>query len=251
MYSKQKKYAEAEAQLRKLLATDPGNSTARVQLGRVLAAEGKSDEAATLLTSEQSAASSDPRAALELGTIYVKAGKYAEAEQQFRIAVQGLPQDAEAHYALGSVLMQEKQYPESQEELLLAAKLKPDLAEIYGNLAVVAAENKNYDLAIRALDDARQVSSRNSRDLLPARHLVRQLESDRESSGELPAVPGHGWRQDAQPGVAGAASADRHRPGKRQQVRREEIACASSGESWCFCSCSTCLGRPTANLRLT
>ena len=57
-----------------------------MQLGRVLAKEGKSDEAAQ--TAEGSrAGASDPHAALELGTLYVKAGKYAEAEQQFRIAV--------------------------------------------------------------------------------------------------------------------------------------------------------------------
>ena len=43
---KQQKYPEAEAALRKLLAADPQNNNARVQLGRVLAAEGKSDEAA-------------------------------------------------------------------------------------------------------------------------------------------------------------------------------------------------------------
>jgi len=151
VYSKQRKYAGAETQLRKLLAIDPGNHDARVQLGRILAAEGKSDEAATLLASEKSG-SSDPHVALELGTTYVKAGKYDEAEHQFRIAVQGLPGDAEAHYALGSVLMEEKKYPEAQDELLFAAKIKPDLVEIYGNLAVVAAENKNYDLAIRTLD---------------------------------------------------------------------------------------------------
>ena len=40
---------EAEAQLRKLLELDPSNSDARTQLGRVLAAEGKQDEAAAAL----------------------------------------------------------------------------------------------------------------------------------------------------------------------------------------------------------
>jgi Flp pilus assembly protein TadD len=152
VYSKQKKYADAEVQLRKLMAVDPGNNAARVQLGRVLAAEGKNDEAATLLASDKSGPD-DPHAALELGTIFVKAGNYPEAEQYFRIAVRGLPEDGETHYALGSVLMQERKYPEAQHELLLAVKFKPGIAEIYGNLAVVAAENKNYDLAIKALEE--------------------------------------------------------------------------------------------------
>jgi Flp pilus assembly protein TadD len=149
---KQKKYAEAEAALRKLLAADPQNNNARVQLGRVLAAEVKSAEAAQELQQGLKADPGDPRAALELGTLYVQAGKDSEAEQQFRVAVQKMPQDAEAHYALGSLLMHERKYPEAQQELLVAVKLKPDLADAYGNLAVVASENKNYELALKSLD---------------------------------------------------------------------------------------------------
>jgi len=152
VYIKQKKYPEAEAKLRKLLAADPQNSNTRVQLGRVLAVEGKNDEAAQELQKGLQANSNDGNAALELGTLYVKADKYAEAEQQFRIAVQNMPKDAEAHFALGSLLMHVRKYPESQQELLLAVQLKPDLADAYGNLAVVAAENKNYQLTLKALD---------------------------------------------------------------------------------------------------
>ncbi len=149
--TRQKKFPEAEAALRKVLALDPQDSNAKVQLGRLLANDGKTDEAAQLLSS-QANGKGDPHAALELGTLLVKAGKDAEAEQQLRVAAKGLPRDPEAHMALGSLLMHEKKYPEAQQELLLAVKLKPDLAEAYGNLAVVAAANKNYDLALRALE---------------------------------------------------------------------------------------------------
>jgi len=151
VYTKQKKYAEAEVQLRKILAIHPDSQNARAQLAEVLAAQGKNSEAATL-QAPANANSNDPHAALEAGTAYVKAGKYAEAEDRFRLAVAGLPDDPEAHYALGSVLMEEKQYPEAQLELLTAIKLKPDLAGAYGNLAYVAMQNKDYQLAIRALD---------------------------------------------------------------------------------------------------
>ena len=153
VYTKQQKYPQAEAMLRKLLAADPQNQTVRTQLGRILAAQGKNDEAAKELGGAgDGKVPDDPHAALELGTLYVKARKFAEAEQLFRSAVQKLPRDAEAHYALGSVLMQEKKYPEAQQELLMTVKLKPNLGEAYGNLAVVASENKDYQLAIRALD---------------------------------------------------------------------------------------------------
>jgi Flp pilus assembly protein TadD len=151
VYTKQKKYAEAEAQLRKILEINPANQNARAQLGQVLAAQGKNGESAGLVAPEK-LNSNDPHDALEQGTAYVQAGKYAEAEERFRFALAGLPDDPEAHYALGSVLMQEKQYPEAQLELLTALKLKPDLAGAYGNLAVVAAANQDYQLSIRALD---------------------------------------------------------------------------------------------------
>ena len=151
VYTKQKKYGDAEGQLRKILAIKPDNQNARAQLAQVLAAQGKSAEAAGLAASGKPN-SNDPHDALEMGTEYVKTGKYAAAEERFRLAVAGLPDDPETHYALGSVLMQEKQYPEAQVELLTAIKLKPDLAVAYGNLAVVAAQNKDYQLAIRVLD---------------------------------------------------------------------------------------------------
>jgi len=151
VYSKQQKFSAAEAALRQLLQLDPNNENARTQLGRVLAAEGKNEDAAQVLNRNGQAAR-DPQAALEMGTLYVKTGNYTAAEEQFRIAVKDMPQDAEAHYALGSALMQQKRYPEAQQELLTAVRLKPDAGEIYGNLAVVAAENKDYQLAIRVLD---------------------------------------------------------------------------------------------------
>jgi Flp pilus assembly protein TadD len=152
VYGAQKKYSDAEAILRKLLASDPQNSAARMQLARVLTTEGKNDEAAQQLQAGLAANPTDPHAALGLGTLYVNAGKDAEAEQQFRLAVQKLPQDPEAHFALGSLLLHEKKFPEAQQELLIAVRLKPDLADAYSNLAVVASSNKNYTLALQALD---------------------------------------------------------------------------------------------------
>jgi tetratricopeptide (TPR) repeat protein len=146
----QKKYSEAEAALRKLLAANPQNGAAHTQLAKVLAAEGRNEEAVQELQSGSQ--SDDPHTALALGAIFLKGGKNAEAEQQFRIAVQKLPRDAQAHYALGALLMQEKKFEESQRELITAINLQPDLSEAYGNLAVVAAANKNYGLALKALD---------------------------------------------------------------------------------------------------
>jgi len=128
VYVTQKKYSDAEAGLRNLLASDPQNGAAHMQLGRVLLAEGKNSEAADEFKTALQANPNDPHAALEL------------------------PQDPEPHYALGTLLMYEKKFPEAQQELLMAVKLKPDLADAYGNLAIVAASNKDYTLALQSLD---------------------------------------------------------------------------------------------------
>ena len=172
VYTKQKKYPDAEAQLRKILAINPDNQNARAQLAEVLSAQGKNSEAATLAAPVNSN-SNDPHAALETGTAYVKAGKYSEAEERFRLAVAGLPDDPEAHYALGSVLMEEKQYQEAQLELLTAIKLKPDLVGAYGNLAVVALQNKDYQLTIQALDARAKYTEEN-----PGGYFLRAIAYD-------------------------------------------------------------------------
>jgi tetratricopeptide (TPR) repeat protein len=176
VYSKAHRLPEAEAALRKLIALDeqkhitkggdhqspdpqkPGmqnNSAqlgaAHIQLGRVLAAEGRSDEAADELQAGLKLGP-DPAAQRDAAGVYLLAGKYAEAEAGFRDAIRMDPASADNHYGLGSALMQEKKFAEAQPELMKALQLDPRLAEAYGDLAVVANENKDYALAIRALD---------------------------------------------------------------------------------------------------
>ena len=161
---------------RQQLAQDAGGRSPEQQrarpIGRVLAAEGKNEEAAQQFQAGLQANPGDPHAALELGTLYVKANKNAEAEQQFRLALQGLPRDPEVHFALGSLLMHEKKYPESQQELLIAVKLKPDLADAYGNLAIVAAANKTVPSGVAGAGHAGKISAGNSRHIFLARHDV-------------------------------------------------------------------------------
>ena len=156
IYESQKKYAEAEIWLRKLVAIQPGY---RLYLAKVLAAQGKYDDAEEQLKSQLQDHPGDASSALELARVYVRAGKNAEAEQQFRAVLQSRPQDPEVHFALGSLLMDEKRYPEAQQELIAAIKLKPDLVDAYGNLAVVAAANKDYPLALQVLDDRAKIQA--------------------------------------------------------------------------------------------
>jgi tetratricopeptide (TPR) repeat protein len=151
VYSKTQRWPEAESALRKLAALDAQNGAAHIQLGRVLAAEGKNDEAAAELQAGLKL-SPDPTAQRDAAEVYLAAGKYSEAEAQFRDAVRQDPASAEARYGLGRALMQQKKFADAQPELLAAIQRNPKLAEAYGDLAIVASENKDYPLAIRALD---------------------------------------------------------------------------------------------------
>src|SRR5207237_8069130 len=49
IYMRSRRFLEAEAMLRKLMTVDPANNAARVQLGRVLAAQGRHADAAEAL----------------------------------------------------------------------------------------------------------------------------------------------------------------------------------------------------------
>ena len=150
---KQKRLPEAEAMLRKYLAANPQNAArAHIQLGRVLAAEKKTDEAVVELQAGLKDAPDDPAAIRELAGLNAEAKNYKEAATQYRELLTKYPRDGELHYALGSVLKEQHDFPGAQKELIAAINLKPDMAEAYGDLAVVANENQNYALALKALD---------------------------------------------------------------------------------------------------
>lgn len=151
VYTRSKRLPEAEAALRQLLAVDPGYSAAHVQLGRVLAAEGKTEEAIVELEGAL-AASNDAAALRELAGLHAAAGHYEEAATRYRQLLQADARNPELHYALGTILMDQHKFAEAQPELLAAVQLKSDFAQAYGNLAVVASANKNYGLALKAVD---------------------------------------------------------------------------------------------------
>ena len=152
IYMHGRRFPEAEDYLRKLLASRADSAPVHVQLGRVLAAEGKNDAAIAELQTGVKLAPGDDAAQRELAEMYVAAGKNDLAENAYRALLAAHPNDAELHRCLGDALLSEKKSQEAQQQFTIAIKLKPDLGEAYGGLAFAAGENKDYSLAIRALD---------------------------------------------------------------------------------------------------
>jgi tetratricopeptide (TPR) repeat protein len=152
LYMHGRRFPEAEQYLRKLLAEDPISGAVEIQLGRVLAAEGKNDQAIAAMAAGIKLAPKDETAPRDLADLYVTTGKNDLAESSYRVLVAAHPKDASMHRGLGQALLRQRKFPEAKQEFLLAVKLKPDFGEAYGDLAFTAGENKEYELAIRALD---------------------------------------------------------------------------------------------------
>lgn len=152
IYMRSHRLPEAETELRKLVNTHPGQADARIQLGRVLAAEGKNDNAIAEIEAAAKLAPTDISVRRDLADLYLMANKYDQAEAAYRALLTASPNDAALHQSLGKSLLEQKKFGDAQKEFLEAVRLKPDLGTVYGDLAFAASENKNYPLTIKALD---------------------------------------------------------------------------------------------------
>ncbi len=151
LYLKQKRFSDAETWLRKYLTANPQNTAAQLQLGKLQAAEGKTQEALATLEPLYKA-SPDPKVARDLANLYLETKQYPAAADLLRPLVAQNPKDAQLHLDYGTALMHQLNYPEAQTVLLKAVQLDPNLTQAYSDLAYAADQNKNYQLTIRALD---------------------------------------------------------------------------------------------------
>ena len=147
-----RRFPEAEDYLRKLTAAHPGDAQPHVQLGRVLAAQDKNDDAIAELQAGLKLAPADLSVQRDLADLYATMGKNDLAEAAYRGLIAANPNDPRLHHELGKSLLLQKKFPEAQQELLTTVKIKPDFGEAYGDLAFAASENKDYVLTIKSLD---------------------------------------------------------------------------------------------------
>jgi tetratricopeptide (TPR) repeat protein len=152
LYMKSGRLGDAEPLLRRLASERPDDAGIHLQLGRVLTAQGKKDEAITEVQTALKLAPSDADAQREVADLYVSAGKNDLAENAYRALVSAQPMDPELHRGLGQALLRQRKFPEAQQEFLVALRLKRDSPDVYVDLAFAASENKNYELAVRALN---------------------------------------------------------------------------------------------------
>ena len=151
LLARQKRYSDAEGWLRKYTEQNPQDANARVQMARLLAAEGKKPEAIAMLQPLTGPGAS-PAASRELASLYMDNKQYAEAEPLLRQALEKNQADPQLHLDLGVAMLHQLKYPDAEAAFVKALQLKPDSAEALGYLAEAARQNKHDELAIRALD---------------------------------------------------------------------------------------------------
>jgi tetratricopeptide (TPR) repeat protein len=151
LYLKEKRFSDAETWLHKYISANPQNAAAQLQLGKLQAAEGKTQEAIATLEPLYKT-SPDPKVARHLASLYLETKQYPAAADLLRPLIAQSPNDAQLHLDYGTALMHQLKYAEAQTVLLKTVQLNSTLVEAYSDLAYAADQNKNYQLTIRALD---------------------------------------------------------------------------------------------------
>jgi tetratricopeptide (TPR) repeat protein len=151
LYLKQKRFADAETWLHKYIAANPQGTAAQLQLGKLQAAEGKTQEAIATLEPLHKA-SPDPKLARDLAGLYLETKQYSAAADLLRPLIAQNPTDPQLCLDYGTALMHQLKYAEAQTVLLKAVQLNPNNVQAYSDLAYAADQNKNYELTIRVLD---------------------------------------------------------------------------------------------------
>jgi tetratricopeptide (TPR) repeat protein len=160
IYMKSGRLADAEPLLRRLATERSDDAGIHLQLGRVLAAQGKKDDAIVEMQAALKLAPVDSDAQREIADLYASAGKNDLAESTYRALVAAQPNDPELHRGLGKSLLLQKKFPEAQQEFLAAVRLKRDWPDAYFDLAFAASENKNYELTVRALNGREKLNAK-------------------------------------------------------------------------------------------
>jgi tetratricopeptide (TPR) repeat protein len=137
----QRRYAEALAYDRRLLALKPAMSDAHYNLGLGLEKTGHPAEAAD---EYREAARLDPtngKVYINLGTLLLTMKKVDEATTQYEQAIRFNPDYAELRYDLGSLRLHAGNLSGAIEQLEVAVKLDPDLAQAHENLGSALARS--------------------------------------------------------------------------------------------------------------
>ena len=151
--------AKAEAEVAHLV-DDPANEgmLSRLILGRAKLAQGRDDEAWTILAPLEKEEARLPYLMLALGQLSVRRGDLTAAEASFRRALERDEFNAEAHDNLGIVLRRTGRVDDAIFEHMRAASLQHHRPQTHINLGIALAKKGQIDWAIHAFEVAAKLA---------------------------------------------------------------------------------------------
>jgi len=123
-----------EALMSHEISKDPSDFVSQFNLGAVLQAEGKVDEAIARLRRALEIWPHNATAENNLGAALLSQGKLAEAISHFRQALESRPDYVDAHYNLGDVLLSQGNSEEAISHFQAVLRLEPDNADAHNDL---------------------------------------------------------------------------------------------------------------------
>jgi len=158
------KFTEAETQLRGLVAVQPDNADAKVELGFTLTKQKRLSEAYDLVVPVIEANPQNARALSVVGIILLSAGRFDDAKAAFFRAVE-LDRSQDLAYAgNGLLLYYENRIQQGLSDMRKAVSLRPNEPDYYYSLGQIATRAENYKEASTAYGKFLQVSNITDRD---------------------------------------------------------------------------------------
>jgi tetratricopeptide (TPR) repeat protein len=149
------------------LEVTPRNPTSLVSMGTVEEDRGHPERAEEYYREAIGLVSESSLGHMNLGKLLARQGRRAEAAKEFQHVCDLTPRDADAWTNLGKVLYMQGKLDEAAEHHRKAIDLAPDLSEPYYNLALVQMASKEFRKAAESLYEALR-----RRSVYPEAHLL-------------------------------------------------------------------------------
>lgn len=149
-----KNYQDLPALWADTLNKNPNSWLAHGNLGRLLAQQGKLEEAETHYTTALALNADQETVHYNYANLLVRAGRLDEAVVQYQQTLQLRPENAEAHNNLGTALNRLHRADEAMAEFEKAIFYQPDYPDAYYNLGNALAAKHELEAAIRAYQRA-------------------------------------------------------------------------------------------------
>src|ERR1019366_8707300 len=139
-------FDKAEIEYINVLRSDPRNSRAMGQLGKIYFDQGSISRAAPYLFTASQMETNDLELRLKLGMVYVVAGKLKEARDEAGFILDRKPQDADAPLLLAGAAVSEKEIAEAQARLQKLSQSR-DTAALETALGTLAFRERDFKTA--------------------------------------------------------------------------------------------------------